>query len=137
MHKMTKVLVACGGVLCWTSAATAVGQEEALTAVPSGLQLTLLDQFIEAQPNGTAWARFRFVAPELAEGIGYDQVEGDFPHLCAEFALPQLLNAGESVSQIVISMSSKPLEFGSTDPEVIQFFEAFSIDSGRCIWEGF
>ncbi|CUH64086.1 hypothetical protein TG4357_01060 [Thalassovita gelatinovora] len=137
MHDLIKVFAACGGVLCWTSAATAVGQEEALTAVPSGLQLTLLDQFIEAQPDGTAWARFRFVVPELADGVRYDRVESDFPHLCAEFALPQLHTAGKAVSQIVISMSSKALEFGSTDPEVIQFFEAFNVETGRCIWEGF
>ncbi len=130
-------LAACGGALFWASAATAVGQEEALTAVPSGLQLEPLEQFIEPQPDGTAWARFRFVAPGLAQGVGYDRVEPDFAHLCAEYALPLLRAAGETVSQVVISMSSQPLEFGASAPEIVQYFEAFSIEDDRCIWEAF
>ena len=130
-------IAALGGALFWASAATAVGQEEALTAVPSGLELTLLEQFLEDQPDGTQWARFRFVAPELSAGIGYGRVAEDFGHICTEYALPQLQQAGETVSQVVISLSSQALEFGATAPGTVQFFEAFSVETGRCIWEAF
>lgn len=128
---------ALGGALIWAGAATAVGQEEALAAVPSGLDLTLLEQFVEAQPDGTAWARFRFVAPELDAGVGYGTIAEDFPHLCAEYALPRLRDAEETVSQVVISLSSRPVEFGATVPDIVQYFEAFSIENGLCIWEAF
>ena len=137
MHKGLKVFVACGGILCWISAATAAGQEEALLAVPSGLPLTALDPILESQPDGSSWARFRFVAPELAEDFDYLSVADDFAHLCTKYALPQLGESVESISQIVISLSSQDLEFGATRPDVIQFFEAFSVNSDRCIWEAF
>ena len=135
-ERITK-LAAFGGALIWAGAATAVGQEEALTAVPSELDLTLLEQFIEPQPDGTQWARFRFVVPGLADGVGYGKVADDFPHICAEYALPQLREAGETVSQVVISLSSQALDFGATAPDIVQYFEAFSIEGDRCIWEAF
>ena len=128
---------ALAGVLIWIGAATAAGQEEALSAVPSGLDLTLLERFIEPQPDGTAWARFRFVAPELAQGVGYGKVADDFTHICAEYALPQLREADETVSQVVISLSSQALDFGASAPNIVQYFEAFSIEGDRCIWEAF
>ena len=137
MRKGIRDTVALGGILCWIGATTAAGQEEALAAVPSGLTLALMDQRIEAQPDGSDWARFRFLAPALATGVGYDKVEGDFGYLCAEYALPDLMNQGAEVAQVVISLSSKELEFGETQPDIIQFFEAFRVEEGLCIWEAF
>ncbi|MBR9652470.1 DUF6497 family protein [Thalassovita aquimarina] len=137
MGKPVTKFAAYGAALIWAGAATAVGQEEALTAVPSGLHLEPLDQFIEARPDGTAWARFRFVVPELADGVGFDRVEPDFAHLCAEYALPLLGEVEETISQVVISMSSQALEFGTSAPDIVQYFEAFSIENDRCIWEAF
>ena len=69
MFRGIRHTAALGGILCWIGAATAAGQEEALAAVPSGLTLALMDKRIEAQPDGSDWARFRFVAPALAEGV--------------------------------------------------------------------
>ncbi len=105
--------------------------------VPSGRAVSLFDLFIEEQGSGARWARFRFVAPELADGVDFAAVEGDFPHLCARFALPMLENAGEAVDQVVISLSSAELEFGANDPDVVQFFEAYRVENGACIWEAF
>ncbi|MFY0681260.1 MAG: hypothetical protein JXR13_11850 [Thalassovita sp.] len=105
--------------------------------MPSGLPLTALDPILESQPDGSSWARFRFVAPELAVDFDYLSVADDFAHLCTKYALPQLGESVESISQIVISLSSQDLEFGATRPDVIQFFEAFSVNSDRCIWEAF
>ncbi|WP_412563883.1 DUF6497 family protein [Thalassobius sp. MITS945101] len=137
MRRAIRDTVALGGILCWIGAATAAGQEEALAAVPSGLTLALMDQRIEPQSDGSDWARFRFLAPALATGVSYDAVEGDFAHLCTEYALPDLKDRGAEVAQVVISLSSKELEFGETQPDIIQFFEAFRVENGLCIWEAF
>lgn len=137
MHNALTGFVALGGILCWIGATTAAAQEEALLAVPSGLSMTAMDAIFEPQTDGSSWARFRFVAPALAGGIDYGQVQDDFPHLCAQYALPLLTSVAESVSQIVISLSSQAMDFGSSRPDVVQFFEAFSVESDRCIWEGF
>lgn len=129
--------VAFGGILLWIGAATAAGQEEALAAVPSGLHFDLMENFIEPQPDGSDWARFRFLAPALADGVGYDKVEADFGYLCSEYALPDLKGQGASVTQVVISLSSKALAFGDIQPDIVQFFEAFRIEDDTCIWEAF
>lgn len=117
-------------------AATAAGQEEA-PAVPSGLSLYLQEMLVEAQPDGARVGRFRFVAPALAAGVSFARVEEDFAFLCAQVAVPELAQVQPDVAQVVISLASAELEFGASDSSVIQFFEAFRIESGLCIWEGF
>lgn len=135
MSKATRTFAALqGGLLA--SVATAAGQEEA-PAVPSGLSIQLQEYFVEPQPDGTAWARFRFVAPALSEGVPFARVEQDFPVLCADVALPTLATQGQKVDQVVVSLADRPVAFGSADASVIQFFEAFRVENGRCIWEGF
>ncbi|WP_319826243.1 DUF6497 family protein [Thalassovita sp.] len=135
MRRTSRVIAALWGCLL-ANAATAVGQEEA-PAVPSGLAFSLQEYFIDMQPDGVRLARFRFVSADLVNGIAFAQVEHDFPVLCAEYALPALVAAQEQVSQVVVSMASEAVEFGASDPSVTQFFEAFRIESGLCIWEGF
>lgn len=105
--------------------------------MPSGLHVTLIEQFVEPQPDGSLWARFRFVAPELSPSLGFDRVEQDFPYLCSAFALPRLAASGNTVQQVVISISQAALDFGATDPDVTQYFEAFRVENDLCIWEGF
>lgn len=124
------------------SAATAGVQEEApavpsVPALPSGQSVTLQEYFIEPHLDGADQARFRFVAPALAQGSSFAEVEQDFPVLCSDFAVPVLAVVQPDIIQVVISMSAAPLEFGVTDPSIVQFFEAFRIESGSCIWEVF
>lgn len=114
----------------------AAGQEEALAAVPSGLKLALMEYLLDAQLDGTDWARYRFVAPALGQ-MAHEVIEGDFAHLCHQYALPDLAQQKAEVSQVVISLSSQALDFGASDPEIVQYFEAFRIENDRCIWEGF
>lgn len=132
MAAMTAAMMA-GALLSGAAAAADPGVPE----VPSGQQVRLFDLFIEEQDTGARWARFRFVAPKLAEGVDFATVEADFPHLCAAYALPLLADAGEAVEQVVISLSSAEVEFGANDPGVVQFFEAYRIEKGACIWEAF
>ena len=37
---------------------------------------------------------------------------------------------------IVISLADRVTEFGVSDPEATQFFEAFRLSNDTCIWEG-
>ena len=135
MNKATRTFAALQGCLL-ASVATAAGQEEA-PAVPSGLSIQLQEYFVEPQPDGALWARFRFVAPALAEGVSFAKVEQDFPSLCSQVALPRLSQTGQAVDQVVISLASQPVAFGVADADIIQFFEAYRIENGLCIWEGF
>ena len=40
-------------------------------------------------------------------------------------------------AQIVISLSDRPVPFGEAAPDATQFFEAFALQDGTCIWEMF
>lgn len=106
--------------------------------VPSGQTVTFLDAIQnEAGPEGQT-ARFRFVAPAIAtEAVSFDTSVADMQYLCDTYALPRVTGAGALPQQIVISLSSAPVPFGEPAPDVTQFFEAFSLDKGACIWEVF
>ena len=39
-------------------------------------------------------------------------------------------------ARVIVSMSDRPTEFGAAVPEATQFFEAYRIEKGVCIWEG-
>ncbi|SDO40243.1 hypothetical protein SAMN05216196_105191 [Lutimaribacter pacificus] len=135
MVKWIRVFVALGGT--FACATTAAGQEEA-PAVPSGIALHLqeirLEDGLFDQPRV---ARFRFVAPAIGGAAGFAEVEGDFAHLCETVALPWLTERGDAAPRVVISYASREIEFGSSDPDTVQFFEAFRVENGTCIWEGF
>ena len=106
-------------------------------SLPSGLTVILHDVIMDAAPEV---ARFRFLAPAInpeAEALSYDAVADDFQVLCDSYALPALVEAGQSVVEIVITLMDRPVTFGEISPEATQFFEPFSVASGTCIWEQF
>ncbi|MFN3294273.1 MAG: DUF6497 family protein [Gemmobacter sp.] len=94
----------------------------------------------EPGPAGLT-VRFRFIAPRIArEGgtIDFDTAAEDMDHLCQTFALPRIETVtGPQPAQVVISLSDRPVEFGVITPEATQFFEAYSIEDGTCVWEAF
>ncbi len=103
--------------------------------VPSGEEVALYDLILEPE---TRIARFRFLVPAIGPGgPGYAELEADFTHLCESYALPSLVETDWSARQIVISMSDSETEFGVADYEAVQFFEAFRVESGVCVWEQF
>lgn len=114
--------------------------DNAQIAVPSGQPVTLQDViWNEAGPNGLT-LRFRFVAPQIARDSGSVDAEtasADMMALCNAFALPRIAELGPQPGQVIISLSDRALPFGETVPEATQFFEAFSIEDGTCIWEMF
>lgn len=126
-------LASIGFVALLAVATTVRGQEGAPT-VPSGLDLTLFEWFLEDQPNGQVWARYRFVAPDL-QSSDYDRVASDFPILCDSFVLPELQRQGAHVEMVVLSYADQAFDFGQTRPEVVQFFESYRIDGANCVWE--
>lgn len=132
---MLSFRVITGFVALFGGATTVAGQEGAPT-VPSGLDLTLYEMILEDQPDGQVWARYRFVAPDLKQE-DYDRVSGDFPEICAAYALPQLEHNGTHAEMIVLTYADRPIPFGEAAPEAVQFVESFRVDQGACVWEVF
>lgn len=117
----------------------AFGQE--LVPVPSGQPVTLQDVVLNAPGAAGLTARFRFVAPQIARfggTIDFETAAADMDHLCATYALPRIDTiTGPRPAEVVISLSDRPVEFGVITPEATQFFEAYSIQDGTCVWEAF
>lgn len=108
--------------------------------VPSGQLVTLHDVIWNAPGPEGLTLRFRFLAPAIARDTGSVDSETasyDMFHLCQSYALPRVLANTPLPSQIVISLSDRPVEFGVATPEATQFFEAYSIHEETCIWEGY
>lgn len=108
-------------------------------AVPSGQTVTLQDViWNEPGPMGLTF-RFRFVAPEIAPGgrVDAEMASADMAALCQDFALPRIDPNGPQPAQVIISLSDRPVPFGEALPDVTQFFEAYRIENGTCIWEMF
>jgi len=122
-------------LLCLIAAPALAGET---VQVPSGQIVTFQDAILnEAGPQGQT-ARFRFLAPAIAAGgVDFDMAVADMQHLCDTFALPRVTGTGVLPQQIVISVSSAPVQFGEAAPDITQFFEAYSLLDGVCIWEVF
>lgn len=103
--------------------------------VPSG-QPVELQEVRADETAGALWLRFRFVAPQIGR-IDRDADAADMEHLCTAVALPYLAETGIEAERLVISLSERAVPFGEAAPGTIQFFETYSAEDGRCIWEGF
>lgn len=115
------------------------GDGQSIT-VPSGQEITLLDVIWNVPgPEGMA-TRFRFLAPQIARDSGsvdFEAAAADMMHLCQTYALPKVTGGVTIPGQIIISLSDRDLPFGESDPDATQFFEAYRIEDGACIWEVF
>ncbi len=108
--------------------------------VPSGQPVVLQDVVWNAPGPEGLTLRFRFLAPQIARNGGtvdYALASEDMRHLCQSYAVPRLSEFGPQPAQVIISLSDMPVPFGETAPEATQFFEAFSLQDGACIWEMF
>ena len=112
--------------------------QQALT-VPSGQPITLGEVLVDDRPGAT-WIRFRFVAPQIGNDAGqinYETSSADIDYLCEALVLPYLAQYDLTPARIVISLSDRPVPFGTSDPDATQFFESYSPDKTACIWEAF
>jgi hypothetical protein len=117
--------------------AAAGGCEETLptgdaVTVPSGRELSLIEIISNVPGPEGATARFRFLAPGLTEADIATSAD-DMQALCDSFALGRIDSMVPAPQQIIISLASADVPFGEAAPDVVQFFEAFSVETGACI----
>jgi len=130
-----------GGAACHVKLAAAflLAATPALAIdVPSGQPVELQEVLVD-QMGGETWLRFRFVAPQIGRdggSIGYDLAGSDMTALCDTLAIPYIAEYALTGDVIVISLADRAVEFGTADPETTQFFEAYRLKNGTCIWEG-
>ncbi|WP_281256107.1 DUF6497 family protein [Puniceibacterium antarcticum] len=127
-------MLAAGSLGQASSAASDVTEE--IITLSSG-DTAQLQEVIEDASGMAPVARFRFVAPWVADGAEYDRVTADMEELCQSYALGRLPDLRARPSLIVISLSQAPTDFGVPSPEITQFFESYSLNDGRCVWEPF
>lgn len=101
-------------------------------AVPSGREVTFLDVIHNAPGTKGATMRFRFISPGLDAG---EDASADMAALCTTFALPRVAGNVPQPEQIIIVLADRAVPFGETSPEAVQFFEAYALNDGSCIWE--
>ena len=118
----------------------ALAQDGPLIEVPSGQPITFHEVIRDAAGPAGLTYRFRFIAPDIARiggDVTFEIAVVDMDHLCNRFALQRISNIGPQPSQIVISLSDRATAFGQAAPEATQFFEAYRVEDGVCIWESF
>ena len=107
--------------------------------VPSGQSVTLTE-VLEDVVGGEDWLRFRFVAPQIARDGGTvtsEIAEADFVHLCDSVARPYLVQYNLSPDVVVISLMDRQVDFGASDSDATQFFEAFRMTEDACVLDVF
>jgi hypothetical protein len=111
----------------------APGSDEALE-VPSGQAVTLQEVIWNVPGVQGLTLRFRYVAPDLAS-VDVETALADMQVLCDRYAAPTLSDFGPIPQQIIISLADAPRPFGEVAPDAVQYFEAYRIENGACIWE--
>lgn len=101
-------------------------------SVPSGRDLRLIEIVSNVPGPEGATARFRFLAPGLTEA-DIVTTANDMQALCDSFALGRIKDMVPQPQQIIISLASAEVPFGEAAPDAVQFFEAFSVDTGTCV----
>ena len=99
--------------------------------------MELIEVLLDETP-GERWARFRFLAPEVARETGsvsFEAAQQDMEYLCQGFALGYLENHKIDAARIVISLSDRAVPFGVADQEATQFFEGYRPEDQSCVWE--
>lgn len=136
MHHRTRIIAASLAVLF----AGAGGCEETPSAdavsVPSGRDVRFLDVISNVPGTEGATARFRFVVPGLA-ATDIEAAAPDMQALCDTYALPRVEAMQPPPQQIIISLAGEETPFGEAAPDVVQFFEAYSVQDAACVWEVF
>lgn len=108
--------------------------------LPSGQEVTLEEVIANVPSENGLAMRYRFLAPAIARDGGTIDAETagrDMDWLCQNYALPRLPATGPMPAEIIISMADRDVPFGQSDPEATQFFNAYSIEGGNCLWEAF
>lgn len=107
--------------------------------VPSGEEVHWIETIRDSQGPAGLTLRFRFLAPGIGgeSPVSQEAAQADMQALCDGFALSRVPGVGPKPAQIIISLSDRPVPFGETDDDAVQYFEAYSIEDGACVWELF
>lgn len=132
------LVILTGIVPAWPASAGAAG-EGAPVPVPSGEEVHWIETIRDSQGPAGLTLRFRFLAPGIGGGspISQEAAQADMQALCDGFALSRVPETGSRPAQIIISLSDRLVPFGETDDDAVQYFEAYSIEDGACVWELF
>lgn len=135
-RQYSALIRSCGRLAFLSILPCAVWAEDPL-AVPSGQPVTFVETIGTVPGPDGLTARFRFLAPEIGGAVDFDTASADMAWLCQTYALPRIAGTGPQPAQVVISLADRPVAFGDSDPEVVQFFEAYRVTAGRCEPEAF
>lgn len=104
-------------------------------ALPSGAVAALMGRLDDPEQDAM---RLRFVSRQFADvqNFGFARVEGDLIYLCETVALPLRSRESAAPQRVIVSISSQPLAFGETAPNIVQYFDSFQVKGGTCIGEG-
>lgn len=135
-RKMRGVTVALTAALAVVAGAGGASADGGTTMLPSGAEAALHDVMVDAD---TQALRLRFVVPQLGEDYGADpdSVLADMIALCEKHGTALRAEHGADWQGVIITLMAKPVEFGAMDPDTVQFFDAFTVENGRCIWDEF
>ena len=127
--------VLCAGMAVGQEGPQVVDGNGAVVPVPSGQTVTLQEVIWNVPGPEGMTTRFRFLAPDVAGAVDFDTAEADMIALCESYAVPRLTEFGPQPEQVVISLSASAIAFGDPAPDVVQFFESYRIEDGKCLWE--
>ncbi|WP_281858008.1 DUF6497 family protein [Litoreibacter halocynthiae] len=95
------------------------------------------------EPHGTDDAarrivRMRLLAPQIVDQkqFGFDVIESDFQALCESEGLRIVAESAPNAQEIVVSVASEAMPFGESAPNVVQYFDLFTVVDGTCVWGG-
>ncbi|SFR55437.1 DUF6497 family protein [Litoreibacter janthinus] len=82
--------------------------------------------------------RMRLVAPQIANRaqFGFEVIEPDFQALCESEGLRIVAEFAPNAREIVVSVASEEVPFGESAPNVVQYFDLFTVEDGTCVWGG-
>lgn len=121
----------------WLTLSAGIASSQVALSVPSGQGIELFEHF---QEDDTNTLRLRFIAPDLANPAkrpSFEDLTADLEALCNDFGLKEIVKDAAAPAQIVVSLSAEPVEFGVSNADVEQVFEAFSVQNQTCMLEMF
>ncbi|MFD2172545.1 DUF6497 family protein [Rhodobacter lacus] len=104
--------------------------------VPSGIAVHWLETLRDNQGPAGLTLRFRFVAPEVADpDYDPDKAAADLQALCDGYVLARVSEMGPQPAELVLDLADQVVPFGEANEAAVQYFEAYSIGDGACVWE--
>ncbi|MEM7438360.1 MAG: DUF6497 family protein [Pseudomonadota bacterium] len=101
--------------------------------VPSGQPLSVHQTLTPSDAEGLLY--LSFVAPNLAGGsMSFEIASMDMDALCEEVGIPQAKESVSEINEIVIRLFAEPIDYGTSNPDVVQYLAAYDISTGRCAW---